>query len=184
MKTNETTAMLSKRTPLPRNEWRVHEKCVVGKGSMRDKSRTGTERREERRGWILTGYVNNRKGLVFFVSHFRQPAPSERTRQSGTGRTSPVREISLENAQMRLANRRGGSAAARAFRSLSGNPSPFSMFSTMGMRGSELGSRTLQDSSTLNFSCGYLLILRVSARQSFILPSSFLNFSIIFFFIP
>lgn len=43
------------------------------------------------------------EGVGFLRFDFRQPAPSERTRRSGTGRTSPVREILLENAQMRLA---------------------------------------------------------------------------------
>lgn len=120
--------------------------------------------------------MNNRKGLVFFVSHFRQPAPSERTRQSGTGRTSPVREILLENAQMRLAKgwQCGCARVPLAFR----KSVTVSMFSTMGMRESELGSRTLQDVVDLE------LLLRLSSyyvyplTQSVYLPSSDLLSSI------
>lgn len=101
MKTNETTTMLAKRTPLQTNG----ERRGVRGGKRIDAISRGrtTQSRTSEAGTRYSRYVNNRKGLVFFVSHFRQPAPSERTRQSGTGRTSPVREISLENAQMRLA---------------------------------------------------------------------------------
>lgn len=128
---------------------------------------------------MYSRYVNNRKGLVFFV--FRQPAPSERTRQSGTGRTSPVREIWLENAQMRLARgwQCGCARVPLAFRN---SVTPFQCFPRGCERPSWVQGRCCRTLSTLNFSSGYLLI--ISARQQNLIfdPSIDTNFFIFFFF--
>lgn len=173
--------MLAKRTPLQTNG----ERRGVRGGKRIDGKYRGEGRRKVERARLVQGTHDmwtTERG--WYSSYPTSGSLLRRNEHDNPGQAEPRLWEKFRWKMRRCAWPRGGSAAARAFRLLSGNPSPFQCFPRWGCeRASWVQGRCRTRRPWTSLAA--IFLLRVSAHQSFIshLPISFrrYQFSIIFF---
>lgn len=173
-KWNDHDTLARRTTPLQTNgEIREMRGRKRGKGSMRNMA--GKDDKVERARMLRGTHDMWTTERDWYSSYPTSGSLLRRNEHDNPGQAEPRLWEKFCWKMRRCAWPRGGSAAARAFRSLSGNPSPFQCFPRWGCERASWVQGRCRTLSTLNFSCGYLLITYIRSLSPFIfhLPISF-----------